>query len=60
MTKGKIIFWSLLLLLIAGLAYVKYTKNKEAESKIEPTGKKGPQTLMASGLLSSIPIIPLA
>ena len=52
MTKGKIFFFSSILLLIAVLAYVKYTKNKEVAAKIAPMGKGGPQTLMASGFVA--------
>lgn len=52
MTKGKVIFWSLLLLLIASLVYVKHTKNKEAEAKAPQMGKSGPQTLMATGFVA--------
>ena len=52
MTKGKIFFFSSILLLIAVLAYVKYTKNKEVAAKTAPMGKGGPQTLMASGFVA--------
>ena len=52
MTKGKIIFWSLLVLIIAGLAYIKHTKNKEVAAKTAPMGKGGPQTLMAAGFVA--------
>ncbi|MFN8295404.1 MAG: efflux RND transporter periplasmic adaptor subunit [Chitinophagales bacterium] len=52
MTKGKIIFWSLLILLVAGLAYIKYTKNKEVKLKTAPMGKNTPQTLMAIGFVA--------
>ncbi|MCC6583994.1 MAG: efflux RND transporter periplasmic adaptor subunit [Chitinophagales bacterium] len=52
MTKGKMIFWSLLVLIIAGLAYVKHTKNKEVAAKTAPMGKGGPQTLMAAGFVA--------
>ncbi|HRH58075.1 MAG TPA: efflux RND transporter periplasmic adaptor subunit [Chitinophagales bacterium] len=52
MTKGKIIFWSLLILLVAGLAYIKYTKNKEVKLKTAPMGKSTPQTLMATGFVA--------
>ena len=52
MKIGKIIFWSLLLFLILGLAYIKHTKNKEAAAKIAPAGKGGPQTLNATGFVA--------
>jgi membrane fusion protein (multidrug efflux system) len=52
MTKGKIIFWSLLVLLVAVLAYIKYTKNKEVLLKTSPSGKGGSQTLKATGFVA--------
>lgn len=52
MTKGKVIFWFLVVALVAGLTYVKHTKNKEAEAKMAPMGKGGPQTLMAAGFVA--------
>ena len=52
MSKGKIIFAVLLLMIIAALAYVKHTKNKEVAAKATPQGKGGPQTLMAAGFVA--------
>jgi membrane fusion protein (multidrug efflux system) len=52
MTKGKLIFIFIFILLILGLTYIKHKKNKEAEAKITPIGKSGPQTLMASGFVA--------
>lgn len=52
MTKGKIIFWSILVLIVLGLAYVKYTKNKEVKAKAATMGKGGPQLLMANGFVA--------
>lgn len=53
MTKGKVIFWSLLCLVIATLAYVKYTKIKEMEAKTAPMiGKGAPPMLFANGYVT--------
>lgn len=54
MSKGKIIFALVLVLIIIGLAYVKHTKNKEVAAKAAPQGKGGPQTLMAAVSLQNI------
>lgn len=54
MTKGKIIFFSCILAIIAILAYVKHTKNKEAAAKEMPKGGKdkgGSKTVFASGFV---------
>lgn len=53
MSKGKIIFWGLFCLLIATLAYVKYTKTKEKAAKTAPMmGKGGPPMLFANGYVT--------
>lgn len=52
MTKGKIIFWFVLVLIVIGLAYVRHTKSKEVAAKAAPMGKGGPQTLMAAGFVA--------
>lgn len=54
MTKGKIIFFSSIVLLIAILAYVKHNKNIAKAAKVSPMGmgKGGPQTLFASGYIA--------
>jgi membrane fusion protein (multidrug efflux system) len=52
MSKGKIIFWSLIIVLIIVLAFVKHNKNKEAAAKVAPMGKGGPQMIMAAGFVA--------
>jgi membrane fusion protein (multidrug efflux system) len=52
MSKGKVIFVVILLLIIAALAYVKISKNKEVAAKAAPQGKGGPQMLMAAGFVA--------
>ena len=52
MKIGKIVFGILIVLLIAGLVYVKHKNNKEAAAKAAPAGKGGPQTLMATGFVA--------
>ena len=52
MSKGKIIFVVILLMIIAALAYVKHNKNKEVAAKAAPQGKAGPQILMAAGFVA--------
>lgn len=54
MTKGKVIFFSSIVLLIAVLAYVKHHKNAIKAAKQSPMGmgKGGFQTLFASGYIA--------
>ncbi|MBP6624490.1 MAG: efflux RND transporter periplasmic adaptor subunit [Chitinophagaceae bacterium] len=53
MSKGKIIFWSIILLSICALAYVKYNKSIEAASKsAQPPGKGKNQNLVAEGYIA--------
>lgn len=52
MKIGKIIFWTSIVLLIAGLAYIKHTNNKKAAAKATPFGKFGPSTLRATGYVA--------
>lgn len=51
MSKGKIIFVVLLLVLIVLLAFVRISKSKEEAAKAPKFGKGGPQTLMAEGFV---------
>ncbi len=52
MKIGKLIFWFLLVLLIAVLTYVKIKNNKAEAAKVAPMGKGGPQTLVATGFVA--------
>lgn len=52
MTKGKLLFIILLLLIIGALAYVKYTKNKEVAAKAAGFGKpSGPPIIASEGFV---------
>ena len=52
MSKGKIIFWVLIFMLILCLAYIKHNKNKEAAAKLAPMAKSGPQMMLATGFVA--------
>ncbi len=52
MSKGKLIGWSLVLLVIGGLAWIKYKNVKESAEKTAPKGKSGPQIIGVTGFVT--------
>ena len=52
MKKSSIIFLLITLIIVAILAYVKISKNKEMEAKNAPMGKGGSPTLIANGFVA--------
>ena len=52
MKKSSILFLLITLIIVAILAYVKISKNKEMEAKNAPMGKGGSPTLIANGFVA--------